>query len=37
MEWYGLDRSGSGEGPVEGFREQGSESSGFIKCWETLE
>jgi hypothetical protein len=37
MEWYGLDRSGSGLGPVEGSCEHGNEASGSIKCWENLE
>jgi hypothetical protein len=37
MGWYGLDRSGSGKGPVEGFCEHGNEPSGSIKCWEVLE
>jgi hypothetical protein len=37
MGWYGLDRSGSGEGPGEGYCEHGNESSGSIKCWEVLE
>jgi hypothetical protein len=35
--WYGLDRSGSGLGPVEGSCEHGNESSDSIKCWEILE
>jgi hypothetical protein len=35
--WYGLDRSGSGQGPVEGSCEHGDEPSGFIKCWDVLE
>jgi hypothetical protein len=35
--WSGLDRSGSGEGPVEGSCEQGNEPSDSIKCWEVLE
>jgi hypothetical protein len=33
----GLDRSGSGYGPVEGSCEHGNEPSGSIKCWEVLE
>jgi hypothetical protein len=37
MRWDGLDRSGSGEGQVEGFCEHGNEPSGSIKCWEVLE
>jgi hypothetical protein len=37
MEWYGLDRSGLGQGPVKGSCEQGNEPSGYIKCWEVLE
>jgi hypothetical protein len=32
MGWYGLDRSGSGLGPVEGSCEHGDEPSGSIKC-----
>jgi hypothetical protein len=36
MGWYGLDRSGSGQGPVEGSREHGNEPSGSI-CWEVRE
>jgi hypothetical protein len=30
-------RSGSGYGPVEGYHEQGNETSGSVKCWEALE
>jgi hypothetical protein len=37
MGWCGLDRSGSGLGPVEGSCEHGNEPSGSIKCWEVLE
>jgi hypothetical protein len=37
MGLYGLDRSGSGEGPVEGSFEHGNEPSGSIICWEVLE
>jgi hypothetical protein len=39
MGWdgYGLDRSGSGYGPVEGSCEHSNEPSGSIKCWEVLE
>jgi hypothetical protein len=37
MGWYGLDRSGSGYGLVEGFCERGNEHSGFIKWCEVLE
>jgi hypothetical protein len=37
MEWSGLDRFGSGYGPVEGSCEHGNEPSGSIKCWEVLE
>jgi hypothetical protein len=29
--WYGLDRTGSGYGPVEGSCEHGDESSGSLK------
>jgi hypothetical protein len=35
--WYGLDWSGSGQGPVEGSCEHGKDRSGSIKCWEILE
>jgi hypothetical protein len=34
---YGLDSSGSGQGPVEGPCGHGNEPSGFIKCWKILE
>jgi hypothetical protein len=34
MKWYGLARSGSGQGPVEGSCERGNELSGSIKRWE---
>jgi hypothetical protein len=37
MEWYVLDSSVSGYGPVEGSCEHGVESSGSIKCREVLE
>jgi hypothetical protein len=37
MGWYGLNRSGSGYGPVEGSYERGNETSASIKCWEVLE
>jgi hypothetical protein len=37
MGWYGLNRSGSGKGPVDGSCEHGNESSGSMKCWEILE
>jgi hypothetical protein len=37
MGWYGLDRSGSGYGPVEGSCEHGNELPGSIKCWQVLE
>jgi hypothetical protein len=37
MVWYGLDRSSSGYGPVEGSCQQGNEPSRSIKCWEILE
>jgi hypothetical protein len=37
MGWYGLDWSGLGEGPVEGFCQHGNEPSGSIKCWKVLE
>jgi hypothetical protein len=35
--WYGLARSGSGWGPVEGSCERGNEPSGSVKRWEVLE
>jgi hypothetical protein len=34
---YGLDLSGSGQGPVEGSCEHGSKPSGSIIWWEVLE
>jgi hypothetical protein len=37
MGWYGLDRSGSGYGPVEDSCEHGNDPSGSIKRWEVLE
>jgi hypothetical protein len=37
MGWYGLDRTGSVLGPVEGSCEHDNERSGSIKCWEVLE
>jgi hypothetical protein len=37
MELYGLDRSGSGWGPVEGSCEHGNEPMGSINYWEVLE
>jgi hypothetical protein len=37
MGWWGLDRSGSGQGLVEGSCEPGNEPSDSIKCWEVLE
>jgi hypothetical protein len=37
MGWYGLDRTGSEEGPVECSCEHGDEPSGSIKCWEVHE
>jgi hypothetical protein len=37
MGWYGLDRSGSGEGPVEDPCEHGNEPSDSIKCKDDLE
>jgi hypothetical protein len=33
MGWYGINSSGSGQGPVEGSCEHGGESSGSMKCW----
>jgi hypothetical protein len=35
--WYGLARSGSGYGLVEGSCEQFDETSGSINCWEVHE
>jgi hypothetical protein len=35
--WYGLDSSGSGQGPVEGSCEHCNEPSGSIKFREVLE
>jgi hypothetical protein len=35
--WYGLDRSSSEYGPVEGSCEHGNETVGSIKSWEALE
>jgi hypothetical protein len=37
MGWCGLDSYGSGQGPVEGSCEHGTEPSGSIKCWEVIE
>jgi hypothetical protein len=37
MGWYGLDRSGSGQGQVEGSCEHNDETSGSINCSEVLE
>jgi hypothetical protein len=37
MGWYGLDLSGSGQGPVESSCEHGDERSGCMTCWEILE
>jgi hypothetical protein len=37
MAWYGMNSSGSGQGPVEGFCEHGNEPCGSVKCWEILE
>jgi hypothetical protein len=37
MEWYRLDRSGSGWGPVEGSCEHGNKLSSSVKFWEVLE
>jgi hypothetical protein len=37
MGWWGLDRSCSGYGPLEGSCERGNEPSGSIKPWEVLE
>jgi hypothetical protein len=36
VELYGLDRSGSEYGPVEGSCEHGNELSGSLKYWEVL-
>jgi hypothetical protein len=35
--WYGLYRSGLGQGPVEGSYEHDNEPSGSIKCSKVLE
>jgi hypothetical protein len=37
MSWYELDRSGSGQGQVEGSCKHGDEPSGSLKCWEVPE
>jgi hypothetical protein len=37
MTWYGLNRSGSEQRPVEGPCEHGNEPSGSIKCWDLFE
>jgi hypothetical protein len=37
MGWYGLDRSGSGYGSMEGSCEHDNEPSGSIKYWEVLQ
>jgi hypothetical protein len=37
MGWYGLDRPGSGWGPVGCSCEHGNELLGSIKRWEVLE
>jgi hypothetical protein len=37
VEWYGLDRSGSGQGPVEGSCKHGNELSGSTEYWKVLE
>jgi hypothetical protein len=37
MRCYGLDSSGSGQGPVDGSCEHGNEHSVSTKCWEILE
>jgi hypothetical protein len=37
MRWYGLDKYGSGQGPVEGSCEHGDQPSGSIKCWKVLQ
>jgi hypothetical protein len=34
---YGLNSSGSGQGPVEGSYEHGNEPSGYMKFWEIVE
>jgi hypothetical protein len=36
MGWYGVDSSGSGQGPVEGVYEHGTKPSGSIKFWKFL-
>jgi hypothetical protein len=37
MGWYGLDLSGSGQGPVDGSCDHGNERSASIKYCEILE
>jgi hypothetical protein len=37
MGWYGLDRSGLEQGPVESSCEHCDEPSGSLKCWEVPE
>jgi hypothetical protein len=37
MGWYGLDRFGSGQGPIEGSCEHSNESSSSIKYCDVLE
>jgi hypothetical protein len=36
MTWYGLDQSGSGYRPVDGYCEHGNEPSVSINYWEVL-
>jgi hypothetical protein len=36
MGYYGLDWSGSEQGPVEGSCESGNEPLGSTKCWEVF-
>jgi hypothetical protein len=35
--WSGLDRSDSGQGPLDGSCERGNEHSGSVKRWEVFE
>jgi hypothetical protein len=36
IRWYGLDWSGTGQGPVESSYEHGNELSGSMKRWVVL-
>jgi hypothetical protein len=37
MRWYGLDRSGSGSGPVDGSCEQDNVPLSSTNCWEVTD